>query len=81
MDLAAMELFDTTSRIAVLENEIKNISSEIKEFRMDSKEQHKNMMDKIDDIDKRLTAIERWRWMVVGGAIVLGYLVSHFLKT
>jgi len=48
---------------------------------MDSKEQHKNMMDKIDDIDKRLTAIERWRWMVVGGAIVLGYLVSHFLKT
>lgn len=75
-----MELFDTTSRIAVLENEIKNISSEIKDFRMDSKEQHRNMMEKIEDIDKRLTAIERWRWMVVGGAVVLGYLASHFLK-
>jgi len=75
-----MELFDTTSRIAVLENEIKNISSEIKDFRMDSKEQHRNMMEKIDDIDKRLSAIERWRWMVVGGAVVLGYLASHFLK-
>ncbi len=81
MDLVTMELFDTTSRIAVLENEIKNISSEIKEFRMDSKEQHKDMMSKIDDIDKRLTAIERWRWMIVGGAIVLGYLVSYFVKT
>ena len=75
-----MELFDTTSRIAVLENETKNLISEIKEFRMDSKEQHKNMMDKINDIDKRLTAIERWRWMVVGGAIVLGYLASHLFK-
>ena len=80
MDLATMELFDTTSRIAVLENEIKNLSNEIKEFRLDSKEQHKNMMEKIEDIDKRLTAIERWRWMVVGGAVVLGYLASHFLK-
>ena len=76
----SMELFDTTSRIAVLENETKNLISEIKEFRMDSKEQHKNMMDKINDIDKRLTAIERWRWMVVGGAIVLGYLASHLFK-
>ena len=75
-----MELFDTTSRIAVLENEIKNLGNEIKEFRLDSKEQHKNMMEKIEDIDKRLTAIERWRWMVVGGAVVLGYLASHFLK-
>jgi len=76
----AMELFDTTSRIAVLENELKNLSSEIKDFRFDSKEQHKSMMEKIDDIDKRLTAIEKWRWMIVGGAVVLGYLASHFLK-
>ena len=75
-----MELFDTTSRIAVLENELKNLGTEIKEFRMDSKEQHKNMMEKINDIDNRLTAIEKWRWMVVGGAIVLGYLASHFFK-
>lgn len=75
-----MELFDTTSRIAVLENELKNLSSEIKDFRLDSKEQHKSMMEKIDDIDKRLTAIEKWRWMIVGGAVVLGYLASHFLK-
>ena len=75
-----MELFDTTSRIAVLENELKNLSSEIKDFRMDSKEQHKNMMEKIDDIDRRLTTIEKWRWMIVGGAVVLGYLASHFLK-
>lgn len=75
-----METFDTGARIAVLENEIKNVVSELKEHRKDSKEHHNQMMEKIMELDKRLQIIERWRWMVVGGAIALGYFVSHFLK-
>ena len=75
-----MELFDTPSRIAVLENQLSNLGTDLKDFRQDSKEQHKQMMDKISDIDKRLTTIERWRWMIVGGAIVLGFLAYHFFK-
>jgi hypothetical protein len=74
-----MELFDTTSRIAVLENQLTNLSSELKEFRQDSKEQHKQMMEKISDIDSRLTIIEKWRWMIIGGSVVLGYAASHIL--
>ena len=74
-----MELFDTTSRIAVLENQLTNLSSELKEFRQDSKEQHKQMMEKIGDIDSRLTIIEKWRWMIIGGSVVLGYAASHIL--
>lgn len=75
-----MELFDTGAKIAVLENELKNLSKEVREHRLDSKEQHKQMMEKIEDIDNRLGIVEKWRWMVVGGAAVLGYLVSHFWK-
>lgn len=75
-----MELFDTSSRIAVLENQLSNLGTDLKDFRQDSKEQHKQMMDKISDIDNRLTTLERWRWMIVGGAIVLGFLASHFFK-
>jgi TolA-binding protein len=75
-----METFDTGARIAVLETQLDNLSSELKNFRMDSKEQHKQMMEKIEDIDKRLNVIERWRWMIVGGAVVLGYLASHIFK-
>ncbi len=75
-----MEMFDTNARIAVLENEIKNIASEIKDHRTDSKEHHVQMMRKIEEIDKRLNVIERWRWMVVGGAVVIGYFISHFFK-
>jgi hypothetical protein len=75
-----METFDTGARIAVLENELKNIVSELKEHRKDSRDQHAQMMDKITELDKRLQVIERWRWMVVGGAIALGYFVSYFAK-
>jgi hypothetical protein len=75
-----MELFDTGARIAVVENELKNVAREVQELRLDSKEQHKQMMDKITEIDKRLGIIEKWRWMVVGGALVLGYVGSHFFK-
>ncbi len=75
-----VEAFDTGERIAVLEISVKQLAAEIKEHRVDSKEQHREMMEKIKEIDKRLIVIERWRWMVVGGALALGYLASHFLK-
>ena len=75
-----MELFDTTSRIAVLETQLTNLGSDLKEFRQDSKEQHKQMMEKISNIDERLTIIEKWRWMIIGGAAVLGFMAAHFIK-
>lgn len=75
-----METFDTGARIAVLENEIKNIAVELKEHRKDSKEHHAAMMEKIEDLDKRLQVIEKWRWMIIGGAVALGYFASHFLN-
>lgn len=75
-----VESFDTGERIAVLEISVKQLATEIKEHRVDSKEQHNQMMRKIEDIDKRLVVIERWRWMIVGGALAVGYLASHFLK-
>lgn len=75
-----METFDTGARIAVLENEIKNVVQELREHRKDSKDHHVQMMEKITELDKRLQVIERWRWMVVGGAVALGYFISHFIK-
>lgn len=72
-----MEAFDTGARIAVLENEVKNLSHEVREHRLDSKEQHKQMMQKIDEIDSRLGIVEKWRWMIIGGAAAVGFLLSH----
>jgi hypothetical protein len=75
-----METFDTSARIAVLENEIKNIGEDVREIRKENREQHKALMDMISQMDNRLAVVENWRWMIIGGAAVTGFLVSHFLK-
>jgi hypothetical protein len=28
-------------------------------------------------IQEKMASIERWRWMIMGGAIVLGYVIAH----
>jgi hypothetical protein len=35
-----------------------------------STEQHKQIAEK-------LHAVEKWRWMIMGGAIVIGYVLAH----
>lgn len=75
-----MELFDTQSRIAILEHEVKNISELMKELRKEQKEQHEAMMKRIDSIDNRIDILERWRYMVIGGALVIGYMVAQFVQ-
>jgi hypothetical protein len=50
------------------------------------KEQHETLKQTMDNVKTRVGILENWRWMIVGGAIVLGYLVgnldliSKFLK-
>jgi len=73
----SMELFDTQSRIAILEHEVKNVSEMMKELRKEQKEQHEAMMKRIDSIDNRIDTLEKWRYMVIGGAIVVGYLLAQ----
>jgi len=74
----SVEQFDTGARIAVLENEVKNIVGELKELRVEQKEQHQLLMQKFSHLEDRLSNLEKWRWMLLGGAAVIGYLVSHF---
>lgn len=76
----SMELFDTQSRIAILEHEVKNVSELMKELRKEQKEQHEAMMRRIDSIDRRIDILERWRYMVIGGAIVVGFLLAQLVQ-
>ena len=72
-----MESFDTDTKVAVLQIELKNLSISLQEFREDSKQQHKEMLKLINEIDTRLSVIEQWKWMVFGGSVVFGYLLSN----
>ncbi len=46
-----------------------------------SKQQHESIQNEIRKdvkiISDRVDVLERWRWMIVGGAVVLGYIVGH----
>lgn len=46
-----------------------------------AKEQHHEIQveiqNDIKDINERVDILERWRWMIVGGAITLGWLIGH----
>ena len=75
-----MEMYDSVARIAVLENEVKNIATDIKELRVEQKEQHDALMKHFVGIEDRLSNLEKWRWMVIGGGIVIGYIISTILK-
>jgi len=46
------------------------IEDKIKEHTDNSNTQHKSISD-------RLTTLENWRWLVVGGAIGFGFLLNH----
>ena len=71
------EIIDTQLRIAVMEFEVKNIAGELKELRAEQKEQHTLMMNKLSKMEERIGIIEKWRWMLIGGALVVGYFLAH----
>jgi ElaB/YqjD/DUF883 family membrane-anchored ribosome-binding protein len=55
-----------------------------------AQQQHKEIQDEIRNdvklIDDRVSSLERWKWYVVGGAVVIGFLlatvvdISQFFK-
>lgn len=68
---------DTLSRIAVLESEVKNAVDELKNIRKEQKEQFNSIMERIEKVGERVNILERWRWMIFGGALVVGYILAH----
>jgi hypothetical protein len=78
--MSPIESFDTNERIAVLETEVKNISINLIDLRREQKEQHQCLMEKFDKVEERISDIERWRWIVVGAALVIGYIIDQIIQ-
>ena len=62
------DLKDVYRKIEDVENKI---MSEIEKMRQDMKDQHRIENKKIDELN-------RWRWIVMGGAAVIGWILSKF---
>ena len=66
------------SRITTTTREITDhIDDKIDNLAKNDADQHATMTKKIDQMADRVDILERWRWMIVGAAIVCGYLIGH----
>jgi len=66
------------SRITTTTREITDhIDNKLDALGKTDTEQHSAMSKKIDAMKERIDLLERWKWMIVGGAIVIGYLIGH----
>ena len=79
-DVAAVkqDIKDLHSRITTGNREIMDkLDEKIDELAQSDKEQHDIMTKTMNAIKDRVDILEKWRFMIVGGAIVLGYMVGH----
>ena len=66
------------SRITTGNREImQKIDDKIDHLAKSDTEQHAVMSKSINDMRERVDVLERWRFMIVGGAIAVGYQISH----
>lgn len=66
------------SRITTTTREITDhIDNKIDQLANADKSQHDQMIKTMNKIQERVEILEKWRFMIVGGAIVLGYLMGH----
>ena len=79
-DVAAVkqDIKELHSRITTGNREIMDkLDEKIDELAKSDREQHEALKGSMDKVKERVDVLERWRWMIVGGAIVCGYLLGH----
>ena len=71
LDVAIDKLTDVTNCL--------NRMIAVQEEKLASQEaEDKHLHKQVQIMDKRVTAIEKWKWLVIGGALVVGYLLAKF---
>jgi archaellum component FlaC len=79
-DVAAVksDIKDLHSRITTGNREIMDkLDEKIDELAESDKQQHEIMSKTMKEIKDRVDILEKWRYMIVGGAIALGFLLGH----
>jgi hypothetical protein len=70
---------------AVLHSRISDMRDDLHK---DIETKHDRLMEKLDEqtkaateqhraISEKIQTIEKWRWMIMGGALVVGYVLAH----
>ena len=66
------------SRVSELRDDLRN-DFELKNDKLLQKmeEHNKISFDQNKALHEKIAHIERWRWMIMGGALVIGYILAH----
>ena len=73
-----VDVKEVHSRITTGNREIMDkLDEKIDALAKSDREQHEALKKSMDNVRERVDVLEKWRWMIVGGAIVLGYVIGH----
>lgn len=56
---------------------VEHLDASISELAKADKEQHDSLRKSMETVKSRVEVLEKWKWMILGGAIVLGYVIGH----
>lgn len=66
------------SRISDLRDDLRTDFEAKQEKVIQKIEEHSNFSNQHSkELNSRIDSIERWRWMIMGGALVFGYILAH----
>lgn len=66
------------SRITTGNRELMDkFEEKIDELAKADKDQHTALRDSMEKVQRRVDLLEKWKWMIVGGAVVIGYLIGN----
>ena len=79
------DLGDIKAEVKVVHGRItegnEKVMEKLGQMSKDSDTQHTAIVERMNVMDKRIngriTVLEQWRWLVVGGAVVAGWMLSH----
>ena len=82
------DIRDIHSRITTMSREIvekiesteRCLEHKIKESNDETSKKLSELNTEMRKIDDRVGFLERWKWMVLGGAITIGYFVGHYAE-
>ena len=56
---------------------VEHLDNSINELAKADKDQHESLRKSMEKVNTRVDTLERWKWMILGGAIVIGYMIGN----
>ena len=87
-NLVGVDIRDLHSRITTMSRDViakideteKSLEAKIKQSNDETSKKLEEVGHELKNVDMRVGFLERWKWMVLGGATVVGYLLGHYAE-